>query len=473
MSLNDLIRLRSLKSRLIVWVFMPIALIVAIDLIGTYHSTEQTATTIQQQLLHGSAKMISEQLVFSDDGYEISVPPAAFELFESKFKDRVYFSVRSKDGKLIAGDDELAPYAEPLSIEEDRYFVARLHGDIVRVIAYSHALPDSSSGDYAITQVAQTLFSHENFREGLFFSAIKRHLLLLAITIASLVISLQWTLSPLKEFSRKLLQRQSGSLEKLDGGNAPSELVPVIGALNEYVDRLNRTLLSYEKFVANTAHHLRTSFAIIASQIDFAKRAEVQDKVQREVLDAIQRTLGNCTKVINQLLVLASIEQQEAAPADDVLLAEIIMAVINEMAPQAYQQQIELGIEVFDDSVRVMAPARLLHEVVANLIDNAIQHMGQPGSVMISLQRQADQALLRVVDDGVGIPPALHEKVLERFYRIDESRAGSSGLGLAIVKEICDVLKARIALRTPLGGRGLQVDILFPLAAKLSEGEQH
>ena len=53
MSLNDLIRLRSLKSRLIVWVFMPIALIVAIDLVGTYHSTEQIATTIQQQLLHG------------------------------------------------------------------------------------------------------------------------------------------------------------------------------------------------------------------------------------------------------------------------------------------------------------------------------------------------------------------------------------------------------------------------------------
>ena len=64
-------RLRSLKSRLVVWVFLPIALIVAIDLIGTYHSTEQIATATQQQLLHGSAKMISEQLVYGDDGYEI------------------------------------------------------------------------------------------------------------------------------------------------------------------------------------------------------------------------------------------------------------------------------------------------------------------------------------------------------------------------------------------------------------------
>ena len=466
MSLNKLIRLRSLKSRLIVWVFMPIALIVAVDLVGTYHSTEQIATTIQQQLLHGSAKMISEQLVFSDGGYEISVPPAAFELFENKFKDRVYFSVRSKDGKLIAGDDELAAYEDSLPIEEERYFVARLHGEVVRVIVFAHALPDSSTGDYAITQVAQTLFGHENLREGLFFSAIGRHLLLLAITVASLVISLQWTLSPLKEFTRELLQRQSGSLEKLDGYNAPSELYPVIGALNEYVERLDRTLSSYEKFVANTAHHLRTSFAIIASQINFAKRAKVHDQVQREVLDAIQKTLGNCTKVINQLLVLASIEQQDAASADDVQISEIIMAVIDEMAPLAYQKDIELGIDVFDDSVRVAAPARLLHELVANLIDNAIVHMGKPGGVVISLRRQTDHVLLSVTDDGVGIPQALQQKVLERFFRIDESRVGGSGLGLAIVKEICERVKAQLSLHTPPSGAGLQVDIRFPLTAK-------
>lgn len=473
MSLNDLVRLRSLKSRLIVWVFMPIALIVAIDLVGTYHSTEQIATTIQQQLLHGSAKMISEQLVFGDDGYEISVPPAAFELFENKFKDRVFYSVRSKDGKLISGVDELPAYDGELVIEQDHYYLARLHGEVVRVIAYAHALPDSSTGDYAITLVAQTLYGHENFREGLFFSAIGRHLLLLVITIASLVISLQWTLSPLKEFSRELLQRQSGSLEKLDSYHAPSELGPVIGALNEYVDRLNRTLSSYEKFVANTAHHLRTSFAIIGSQINFAKRANGQGQIQAEVLDAIQKTLGSCTRVINQLLVLASIEQHDRALAEEVSLSAIVTAVIDEMAPLAYQKNIELGIDVFDDSVRVVAPARLLHEVIANLIDNAIQHMGQAGSVMISLRRTADHARLSVVDDGVGIPEALRNKVLERFYRIDESKADSSGLGLAIVKEICDALKARLTLLTPPGGRGLQVDIEFPLAARQTEGEQH
>lgn len=468
MWLSSFLRLRSLKSRLMLWVFLPIALIVAIDLVVTYHGTDQIATTIQQQLLHGSAKMIAEQLAFVDGSYEISVPPAAFELFENKFKDRVYFSVRSKEGQLIAGDDELAAYADSLPIEEDRYVVARLHGDVVRIIAYAHALPNSSTGDYAVTQVAQTLYAHEDFRQGLFYSAMRRHLLLLAMTIAALAVSVRWTLSPLMEFSRELAQRHSGSLEKLDGYKAPSELDPLIHALNDYVDRLDRTLSSYEKFVANTAHHLRTSFAIIASQIDFGKRADCHDKVQLEVLDAIQKTLGNCTKVINQLLLLASIEHHDRSPFEEVRLSTIITAVIDEMAPLAYQRHIELGIDEFDDSVHVAAPARLLHEVISNLIDNAIAHMNKAGTVTVSLRRDAQHALLSVADDGVGIPEALHQKVFERFFRIDESRPNGSGLGLAIVKEICDSLKAPLALRVAPNGSGLQVDIRFPLTDRAS-----
>ncbi len=457
-------RLRSLKSRLVVWVFLPIALIVAIDLIGTYHSTEQIATATQQQLLHGSAKMISEQLVYGDDGYEISVPPAAFELFESRFKDRVYFSVRSRDGQLIAGDDELAAYAAPLPVEEDRFFVTRLHGEVVRVIAYAHALPYSSTGDYAITQVAQTLHAHENFRQELFYSAIRRHLLLLTITVAVLAISLRWTLSPLMAFSRALHQRQSGSLEKLDDYNAPSELLPVIAALNEYVERLQRTLTSYEKFVANTAHQLRTSFAIIGSQLDFARRSRAPDEPPSEVLEAVQKTLGNCNRVINQLLVLAAIEQPPVGNDESVRLAEIVMAVIDEMAPLAYPKGIELGVgesDDFDEKVRVAGPTRLLRELVGNLVDNAIAHMGRAGSVTISLRRDAERVMLSVADDGVGIPSELRDKVLERFFRIDASKGNGSGLGLAIVREICERLRATLALRTPPGGVGLQVDIGF------------
>ncbi|MES2068871.1 MAG: sensor histidine kinase [Pseudomonadota bacterium] len=459
--------LKSLKSRLALWVFLPTVLISAVDLIVTYVSTDHIATLVQQQLLKGSAKIISEQLATIDGGYEISVPPAAFELFASEYQDRVFYSVRSKSGLLIAGDEELAIYQAPLQIEQEKYFNATIRGEPVRVIAYSHALPSTTSSDYAITQVAQTLRSHDAFKKDLFLLTMREHLILLSIVIIGLIIAFRWTLSPLIQFSEKLLQRQPGSLEKLDEKLAPIELRPVIFAMNDYVARLDKTLASYEQFVANTAHQLRTSFAIVTSQINFGNRNSGLDQTQKEVLNAIQKTILQGTKVINQLLVLAAVEQNRhnKGSSNPVHVAEIIKGVMEELAPLAQQKNIELGIEVLDENAVVSAPQYLLRELVSNLIDNAIQHMQKAGTVTVSLQTTGDSVVLSVVDSGPGIPATERQKVFERFYRLDDSKPNSSGLGLAIVKEICDALNARVSLALPQNGEGLQVDIAFPFTA--------
>jgi signal transduction histidine kinase len=104
----------------------------------------------------------------------------------------------------------------------------------------------------------------------------------------------------------------------------------------------------------------------------------------------------------------------------------------------------------------------MLRELLFNLVDNAIKHMGEPGSVNIFLLRQQSDIIMRVTDTGPGIVPEDRLKVFERFVRLDEARPGSSGLGLAIVKEICNLLGASVTLDTPASGRGLQVDIRFP-----------
>ena len=327
-------RLKSLKSRLILWLFLPTVIISTIDLVVTYKNTDTIATLMQQQLLKGSAKIISEQLVKTNGSYEISVPPAAFELFANEYKDRVYYAVRSKNGVLIDGDEDLAIYPGKLQIEQEKYFMSTMRGEPVRVIAYASALPSTTSGDYAITQVAQTLRSHSAFKRDLFLLTMREHLILLSIVMAGLIIAFRVTLSPLIRFGEMLLQRQPGSLEKLDQTNAPIELKPVIFAMNEYVARLDNTLTSYEQFVANTAHQLRTSFAIITSQINFAQRNGELDPVQNEMLTAINNTIIQGTKVINQLLVLAAVEQNRLhrSSGNPVHVAEIIKGAIEELA---------------------------------------------------------------------------------------------------------------------------------------------
>ena len=458
-------RLKSLKSRLILWLFLPTVIISAIDLIVTYDNTDTVATLMQQQLLKGSAKIISEQLVSINNSYEISIPPAAFELFANEYKDRVYFAVRSKSGLLIDGDADLATYPDKLQIEQEKYFLSSMRGEPVRVIAFATVLPSTASGDYAITLVAQTLHSHSAFKQALFLLTIREHLILLSIVMAGLIVAFRWTLDPLIQFGEMLLQRQPGSLEKLEYTNVPVELKPVIFAMNEYVTRLDNTLSSYELFVANTAHQLRTSFAIITSQINFAQRNSELGPEQREMLKAIQKTVLQGTKVINQMLVLAAVEQNRLNPNNNnsIQVAEIIKSALDELALLALQKNIELGIDILDETILVSAPNFLLRELIYNLIDNAIQHMKQEGMVTISLQRKNNLVVMSVVDNGPGIPVAERQRVFERFYRLDQTKPNSSGLGLSIVKEICDSLKADITLNTPENGIGLQVDVAFPI----------
>jgi two-component system sensor histidine kinase TctE len=457
----------SLKSRLAVWVILPSLAVIAVDLAVSFHESGEIATLVQRQLLHGAAAMISEQLTESEGAYEISVPPASFELMRNRFKDRASYAIYTPDGRLVAGDDQLPPYTGEMGPEGETFFLSTLRGETVRVIAYSYVIPSSPRNDSVITQVAQTLRHRGEFHDELLRATIRRHLYLMAAIFLFLAVAFRWMLKPLVEFSASLKARAPGSLEKLDENDAPSELAPVIHALNGYAERLDHSFKSYGKFVADTAHHLRNSFAVIDAQMNFARRSVGADPVQWEVLGAVQKTLGKCTRVINQLLMLASLEQPKSAAvsAGETALAPIVIGVIEELAPLGLQKDIELCVEALDENAAVEAPARLIRELLTNLAGNAILHMQKEGQVTVSLVSSEQETTLTVADDGVGIPEALCERVFERFFRIDGSNPDGSGLGLAIVKEICDSLGARVTLSTPANGMGLRVDVRFPRAA--------
>jgi two-component system, OmpR family, sensor histidine kinase TctE len=99
-----------------------------------------------------------------------------------------------------------------------------------------------------------------------------------------------------------------------------------------------------------------------------------------------------------------------------------------------------------------------------NLVDNAIRYTPAGGVVTTRISVAADTATLVVEDNGPGIPEPLRERVLERFYRIDDRESDGCGLGLAIVKEFASQLGARLSLRTASQGVGLAVEVVFAMA---------
>ena len=154
----------------------------------------------------------------------------------------------------------------------------------------------------------------------------------------------------------------------------------------------------------------------------------------------------------------------EQGPVD---LGQTAREVLEQLALLAAQRDIDLGFEAEGDvgpvgeRFQVTGSARLLHELCANLIDNALRYTPPGGAVTLRLRRTAEQVLLEVEDNGPGIPPELREQVFERFFRLDNQHSDGCGLGLAIVREIAHAHGARVQLGDGPQGQGLRVTVAF------------
>jgi len=142
-------------------------------------------------------------------------------------------------------------------------------------------------------------------------------------------------------------------------------------------------------------------------------------------------------------------------------LAEVVRRVLEAHALNAQQRSIDLGFRGGDDSAVVRGQAQLLHELVANLVDNALRYTPAGGVVTAAVTRSGSQVTLCVEDNGPGIPQQERERVFERFYRLHDTVSDGCGLGLAIVREIARGHGARVNLSSPASGQGLVVDVVF------------
>jgi len=140
-------------------------------------------------------------------------------------------------------------------------------------------------------------------------------------------------------------------------------------------------------------------------------------------------------------------------------LAELVPEVAREWATHAMEKRIELSFENFSHASQVRANTRLLHELFANLIDNAIRYTPEGGCVAILISH--DEALhVDIEDSGIGIAPDEREKVFDRFYRVLGTHTDGSGLGLSIVREIAALHRVDIALHDSVLG-GIRMRVTF------------
>jgi two-component system sensor histidine kinase QseC len=267
----------------------------------------------------------------------------------------------------------------------------------------------------------------------------------------------------LRKISNQVQQQGPEHLSPLDSLSLPAEIKPIVDEWNKLFDRLKLAFDREKRFAADAAHELKTPLAALKTHTQLALNAKTENE-RANALHKIIAGVNRSAHVVHQLLTLSRMNQggvlELPTPVDIVQHAKEIIA---EMFPQALDKETEIEliapannpiIEAYDTAVAIL---------IRNLVDNGIRYSPERSLVQVIIEESSDKknVILKVIDNGRGIPEHLRQRVFERFFRVIGNKSSGSGLGLGIVQQIVELHHAMISLETPLSGHGLQVTVMF------------
>ncbi len=225
--------------------------------------------------------------------------------------------------------------------------------------------------------------------------------------------------------------------------------------LHEITD-LRRADQVRRDFVANVSHELRTPLTAIRGYVEALLDEPSTSDDARAFLDIIARHSTRMERLVTDLLRLARLDaRQEPLDVASCDVPQLLRGVVDDQRPGLDAKQQQVAIDVAPDAVTVPADPAKLHDIVRNLVENAVNYSPDRAEIRLSARREGDTFVLTVADTGPGIPPEDLGRVFERFYRVDKSRArpGGTGLGLAIVKHLAELHGGRaVAANGAAGG---------------------
>jgi two-component system phosphate regulon sensor histidine kinase PhoR len=186
----------------------------------------------------------------------------------------------------------------------------------------------------------------------------------------------------------------------------------------------------------------------------------------------VQRHTETLTSLVDDLLSLSRLDSTSAVPSPrPVHLGKVAQKVSESMTPRAHKMGHRLVLQLADGLLPVIGNAEYLERAISNLVENAVKYTREEGLIRLIVRGSAEQVIVEVVDNGVGIAAEDLPRIFERFYRVERSRsrdAGGTGLGLSIVKHIVQVHGGKIEVEsTP--GVGSTFRLLFPPAPQESQ----
>jgi len=398
---------------------------------------------LHRDAMRAQAEVLAERIVPQADGTLTFNLPDSLRGLYSEAYGRYLYDIRDADGRLLfssrrkAGDNTPAPR---LSETISGAGVSRvIEGKMVRI----RVAEDLSHRDVIIDDIISNFFRRVGW------ITIPILLVLLGIDI----VIFRRAVAPLWKASEEASNIGPARTDiRLPTEQIPREIMPLVTAVNQALDRLEDGFRVQRQFTADAAHQLRTPLTILRTRIE-----TLQDGAARQALHA---DIEAMSRIVAQLLEIAELDTLVLDPGETADLRAVCAEVVGSIAPFAIAQHKDIALKGSDAPVLIHGNAEMLQRAIFNLAENAIKFTAKDTAVDVEV---SEDGAVRVRDCGPGIAEAERDLIFQRFWRRDRQRSDGAGLGLSIVRGVADDHAATVAVENLPGG-GAEFTLRFRLA---------
>lgn len=303
-------------------------------------------------------------------------------------------------------------------------------------------------------------------------------LMKISAAVAALVMALSYLLSRMltrriSDLLQAIRKVREGAYSHRAAVRGSDEIAQIATEFNSLTDRLQTTESARRRFVSDASHELKTPLAGIRLMTDSILQTEdMPPEMTREFVTDIEREADRLSRITEDLLRLTRLDSGHVDKTYPVAVAPVLGRVLRMLKLVARERQIRLTCEA-DERAVVLATGDDIHQVLYNLIENGIKYSREEGYVRTTVCVEGESVVIRVEDNGIGVPQEDLAHIFERFYRVDKARSreiGGTGLGLSIVSDTVRHRGGTITAAQREGG-GTVFTVKLPLA-KGGDGDE-
>jgi len=273
-------------------------------------------------------------------------------------------------------------------------------------------------------------------------------------------------LAALNLLSIRIAQKTASNLEPIQDPDVITEIQPVIDALNQLLARLQRALVAEQRFTADASHELRSPLSAIQMRLQVLQRKYQHVPELHQDFERIQEDVSRSTKVLENLLLLARLEPNEAEqpqlPKTVIDLNYLLARVIETVTLDANAKQMLIETNTLLTETKTFANEELLFIAFRNLFDNAIRYSPTLGSIHVEISQDEQQIKVAIEDTGNGVDDEVLQRLGQRFFRVLGTQQQGSGLGISITRKIIELHNGELHFMHAEQG-GLRVEVNLPL----------